>query len=495
MRILAGDCRDVMASMATSSVDAIVTDPPYGIEFMAEGWDHEVPGIPYWQDAIRVAKPGAHLAAFGGTRKWHRLACSIEDAGWEIRDTMLWLYGSGMPHGIDVSKELDKRRDRAELDAILAFTRAIRAARDRAGKSNREIDDLFGFVGMAGHWTSQASQPLIPTVEHWPILRAFLGIEDAHLGAEAWRLNGRKGKPGPDWEKRAVLGEVEVSVNPGFAGDRHTQPRKVRYKLTAPASEAAQYWEGWTTTLKPAWEPIILARKPLVGTIAQNIHTHGVGALNTAGCAIDGGPRPFIERDSRPEVDASHRVYGAGIHGSRNAGTTTKGRHPANVILDETAAAYLDEQTGTLRSGGYPPAGGQRTGAVYGVPNERGEPAFGASEGGASRFFYTAKAGRRERDLGAVKNTHATVKPIALMRWLVRLLTPPDGIVFDPFAGSGTTMVAAALEGVDGVACDLSEVNAETARRRVEACGFEIEEVEDRPTELVKEPSKQRSLF
>jgi len=361
-----GDCLDNLREMPDSSVDAIVTDPPYGLGFMGKAWDDLPPGLPWAQECLRVLKPGGHLLAFGGTRTWHRLAVAVEDAGFEVRDSIAWLYGSGFPKSMDVSKAIDK----------------------------------------AGHLSAQ--------------------------------------------------------------------------------------WAGWGTALKPAFEPIVVARKPLVGTVAANVLAHGTGALNIDGTRVPHGEDVDLEARQRQQVGEDN--------GWRLAKTMTGtdiptykpgGRWPANVLLDGDAAAELDAQSGDrpgMRSqnlhttkpkfeGGVNLSGSmtQQTGRVEGYNDQ----------GGASRFFptfrYQAKAPTRERpsyitDDGS-KVAHPTVKPLALMRWLVRLVTPPGGLVLDPFAGSGTTVEAAILEGfrvigIEREADYLPLIEARIARNRITAEGL-----------------------
>lgn len=318
--VLCGDMREVLARLPSDAFGSVVTDPPYGLSFMSAGWDHDVPGPDHWREALRVAKPGAHLVAFGGTRTFHRLTCAIEDAGWEIRDCLSWLYGSGFP------------------------------------KSH----------------------------------------------------NGE--------------------------------------------------WGG--TALKPAWEPIILARKPLTGTVAATFAAHGTGGLNVDGCRIG------TESTRRPQVASAPAWAGAFAGGVRTNGSNC-GRWPANVVLDEEAGALLDEQSGITS---YPPS---RAAKPHRAPASTSvaRGALGAStrmliadSGGASRFFYCAKASRRERGEG---NTHPTVKPIALMRWLVRLVSPVGSIVIDPFAGSGSTLLAAVAEGRDALGIELDPRYVEIIRSRL----------------------------
>lgn len=399
-----GDCLDVLAQLPDASVDSVVTDPPYGIAFMGKAWDQPGQygserrnGTPQaltregdamgagrydlspsamrnfqrWCEAwasecLRVLKPGGHLVAFGGARTWHRLAGGIEDAGFEIRDSMAWLFGSGFPKSLDVAKAIDI-----------------------AAGATREPVTVPG----ASHRTATSLR-----------------------GAEA-----------------------------GGARGMVTSPEGVRTSSTA-VTEAARAWEGWGTALKPGFEPIVVARKPLAGTVAANVLAHGTGALHIDACRVGqestrrtkrGGPGDFPHED-----DAwAPRAVEVG---------SDAGRWPANVVLDEDQAAALDEQSGVLSSGTMR-AGAARQprpgGEVFGSDGRTFNPAdtYGDS-GGASRFFYVAKADQNER-VRVNGIAHPTVKPLALMRWLVRLVTPPGGTVLEPFAGSGTTVEACILEG------------------------------------------------
>jgi hypothetical protein len=456
---------------------------------MGKRWDSS--GIAYdqtvWEQCLRVLKPGGHLLAFGGTRTYHRMAVAIEDAGFEVRDNIHWLYGSGFPKSLDVSKAIDKQRDdRADIYRVTAW---VRAARDVAGITNRDIDAAFGFAGMAGHWTSGKSQPAVPTLDQVPLLLDVLGVAVDDVPDEIRRLlrdlNGRKGQPGENWWKREVTGQHEGHVfgqwvtNHGI--DHHNT---AQVKRDVPATDAARQWDGWGTALKPAHEPIVVARKPLVGTVAQNVLQYGTGALNIDGCRV--GTHDVLRATTNNNMRGSS--YGSDTADRERDTVYTPsdlGRWPANLVLTHAAdcadtcaagcpVAELDRQSGTLTSGANPtrrgPDNARNTFGGYAGQTDVA-PARGNDTGGASRFFtvtkwdpiadtapfrYVAKPGKKERNAGLNANVHPTVKPIGLMRWLIRLVTPPSGIVLDPFLGSGTTAVAATLEGFGWIGCELT---------------------------------------
>lgn len=519
----AGDCRAVMRAMDPASVDGIVTDPPYGLEFMGLGWDKFAPDSPtlrngwdhashatslpepvedrksrhesfpayhrrrrtyhcrgcgkrdgfrnehpcgdQWEaewvdakplealafqvwstewatEAYRVLKPGAHVLAFGGPRTFHRLTCALEDAGFEIREVLCWLYGQGFPKSMDLSKAIDKRRDdRAE---VLELTAWIAARRDAAGVTNEAIDAAFGFHGMAGHWTSQKSQPIVPTTEQIPQLLEILRIpwEDVPEGIRTlWeRLNQRKGTPGEAWQAREVTGQHD-GIPPAQTwraqmGDERAAVRPPSERRDEPHSDEARAWVGWGTSLKPGWEPIVLARKPPTGTTLENVLQTGLGALNVDGCRIesDGGSPSIQPRETAARTDWDNRGDGDGIFNSRTNPERyreqrlgeTIGRWPTNVALDPDAASVLDRA----------------------MPMES-----------PSRFFYCPKPTTEERMAGVPRGArpHPTVKPVALMRWLCRMIVPPGSLILDPFTGSGSTGVAALEEGMRFVGVELDE--------------------------------------
>jgi len=374
--ILHGKNLDILPTLPDNSVDSIVTDPPYELGFMGKKWDSS--GIAYsvelWTECFRVLKSGGHLLSFGGTRTFHRMAVAIEDAGFEIRDNIAWLYGSGFPKSLDVSKAIDK-----------------------AAGVEREV------VG-----TKTASPKGIKNAEE---------RTDTAAGAYG-----------------GVTKEIDI---------------------TAPATDEAKQWEGWGTALKPAHEPIIVARKSLIGTVAKNVLTYGTGAIN-----IDGS-RIGTEAITINTFDNGAKPFGNAV-GEPFTSRQSQGRWPANIILDEHTAGLLDEQSGVSTS----KISQMKAGLVEAIgslnlsdkaadyESERGHN----DSGGASRFFYVAKANKRDRNEGLERmNTHPTVKPTALMTYLVKLVTPPNGTVLDPFTGSGSTGKAAILNGFDFIGIEMTE--------------------------------------
>ena len=373
-QVVCSDCLEHMRTMPENSVDAIVTDPPYGLAFMGVAWDtfgdgrkgggrtnatfdqvggnhhptcsadqartrksenakFQVAMTPIFEEALRVAKPGAHLLCFGGTRTFHRMACAIEDAGWIVFDCIMWVYGSGFPHGMDVGKKLPE-------------------------------------------------------------------------------------------------------------------------------------WAGWNTALKPAWEPIIVARKPLDGTVAHNVLTWGVGALNIDACrvAIEQGDDVFAKNPHTRSKGKDSGIYGK-YDAAESDWSGAKGRFPANLVHDGSQMVLdLFPDTGRSSGGGGVKAPGKN--GIYGSYSGHEYPQqLGMGDSGsAARFFYCAKASKKERGEG---NNHPTIKPIALMRWLVTLVTPEGGVVLDPFAGSGTTLVACKMLGRDCIGIEREPEYVEIIKRRL----------------------------
>jgi hypothetical protein len=394
-------------------------------------------------ECLRVLKPGGHLLAFGGTRTWHRLACAVEDAGFEVRDSIAWLYGSGFPKSLDVSKAIDRRAEVNDemVRRIAAVAEVIRTHREATGLTRAEVSAAVVGTPSGACWNWEHQQ--LPSDEMWPAIKGVLGIPDKYdgliIGDRAQFIAA----------EREVIGsrtDVATRIYDGGEGPRLPD----RIDITAPATPDAQTWQGWGTALKPAHEPIVVTRKPLAGTVAANVLAHGTGALNVDQCRVEGRERTDYG------LAAATRTQGD-TYGTPTASAdfdSTKGRWPANVVLDESQAAELDRQSGVLTSG-LMRAGVERAnvdGYAGPMPSTTGAETIGDT-GGASRFFYVAKAPTTERPRDG-QTAHPTVKPLDLMSWLVRLVTPPGGTVLDPFAGSGTTAEACVIEGFRCIAVE-----------------------------------------
>ena len=481
------DCIEGMARIPENSMHAVVTDPPYLLGFMGRQWDtkaahQQLEWHGAWAaQAFRVLRPGGHLLAFGGTRTWHRLAVAVEDAGFEIRDSIAWLYGSGFPKSLDISKAIDKANGRIG-PAILELKAALRSAFDASGLTRAEIDARCGF--RASNYLTLPAQDkrpdpwvsVLPTAQKWEVMRDVIGADST--------LDGLF-----DAAEREVLGTRKVVPGVAFQSDGPSE-----LDVTAPATPAAQQWAGWGTALKPAFEPLVVARKPLVGTVAANVLAHGVGGLNIDGCRIE-----HASEADRAESEGKNQHADFGTKPGRNEVygdysmvpvrnyDASAGRWPANVVLDEHTAAELDRQSGVSKStGGSGDKSGKLARNVYGdyAGTTKGANAGGlGDEGGASRFFYQAKAGKAERPK-VDGQSHPTIKPLALMRWLVRLVTPPGGYVLEPFAGSGTTIQAALTEGFKCIAFESEAAYIPHIRARL-ADAMLLPAPEDEETEEV----------
>lgn len=477
-----GDCLEVLRALSNSSVDSIVTDPPYGLSntdpahvvealtkwatgdrtfvptgrgFMGKSWDAFVPPPAVWDECFRVLKPGGHLLAFAGSRTFDLMTLSIRFAGFDIRDGIAWLYGSGFPKSLDVSKAIDKLDASAERRLrALEFTAFIR----ESGLTAQRIDALTG-TNMGGHYTTAASQPAVATADLFDLLRPHL----PEVPARIEELVRQRTVESENFAKRPP---ADYAGGVGMA-DSWTEGKGWNGKASRGGSaitpEAAM-WQGWGTALKPAFEPIVVARKPLIGTVAANVLAHGTGALNIDATRV--GAEVRVNPLGTPGAN-SHRLDGGDGRDATNARAynvanrgevrePVTGRWPTNVVMDGDTADALDEQSGTTRSSAHVRHNSALEGAVYAGQTTRARRGT-ADEGGASRFFptfrYQAKAPTRERvKVGDV--AHPTVKSLELMRWLVRLVTPPGGTVLEPFAGSGTTAEAAVLEGMSCVAVE-----------------------------------------
>lgn len=453
--LFCGDSRDVLDGLEPESIDNCVSDPPYALVsigkrfgkpgaapasgndayarasagFMGQRWDTgEVAfSADFWRKVFRVLKPGGHVVAFGGTRAYHRLACAIEDAGFEIRDSIAEAISLD-----PMVRAFVDSLDEAQLDAFM------------------RLADLIGFEGLLA-WVYGTGFPKSHDVAK--------AIDARELTGRARTEDMRRIAMGDEY-KPSGRGRVEYDHGGGSAMNGAQGTRAL---ITVFARE----WQGWGTALKPAWEPIVLARKPLVGTVAENVLAHRTGALNIDGCRVGDEVREAAFTSLAPchgnklgDADTA-----AAQRGTQGAPRTYVGRHPANVIHDgapEVIAAFPDSggQQGVV-TGNEPSSPFAN---VYGdMPARAGRAEPRGDSGSAARFFYSGKADADDR-LGS---KHPTVKPVDLMQWLVRLVTAPGGTVLDPFAGTGTTGEAAWREGCRAVLIEREPQFQEDIRRRL----------------------------
>ncbi len=626
-RVIQADCIQAMQAMDASSVDAIVTDPPYGLEFMGKEWDRLGAGTgvstedtPAWTNgsgdatdhgatpfggggqrvrygadartmqewhqawaeaALRVLKPGGHLLAFGGTRTYHRLACGLEDAGFEIRDCLAWLYGSGFPKSLDVSKAIDKAAGMEREVVGHRMTGAAMTGQQGNGATNfgsgqnlvadtapatpdaehwqgwgtalkpawesivwatkpQVVSDVADRIGS---WLAQAADQLTPTgaaggsSDRTATSPSGSGAVTGSSIVSSWKAcwddlcertntftigttSSTTTALTTLWSCLSEITPESITKGQGNEWSSHVRSADAllagirastldTLELSAIVTATAQ---GHTSPLdagepEPAFEPIVLARKPLGGTVAQNVLEHGTGALNIDGTRIgmdedDPGHANYHQnRATAGPYPVDDTLYKLGME-SVSTAEHPGGRWPANVLLDEEAAGMLDEQTGELHRGWAKQGRGwQRDGYVGGESGrDQGLPPMGYPDhGGASRFFYVPKADREERNRGLehlepqgyevsviqspgrasvgdtlagkqasrAQNNHPTVKPVELMQWLCRLITPPGGTILDPFTGSGSTGIAALREGFSFIGIERESEYVQIARDRV----------------------------
>lgn len=456
------DCRYGLQSIPDNCIDCCVTDPPYGWKFMGKKWDCEIPGVPVWEEVLRVLKPGAHMLVACGTRTQHRMAVNIEDAGFEIRDVICWHYGSGFPKSLDISKAIDKANGKHDMD-LQPFGSYIKEKRTASGLSLSALDELMGTNTSASWWEGRKEGVQLPGKDTYDRLKSVLDLDSRFDDLINWAEAEREitGK------KRSGLSEGSGNTVGKFTDNRNNDGT---LDITAPALLAAQKWDGWGTALKPATEFWTLARKPLSEkTIAQNVIKHGTGGLNIDACRI-----PF---QSEEDKDSATFGTGTSIIGGNYAGgnhtlsdrknieANNKGRFPSNLILDDFMAKEMDRQSGILTSGAGVKKRGLSNNILGKVSGGNNLEGYG-DRGGASRFFYVAKPSSEER--GDTK--HPTVKPQALIQYLIKLICPIDAgrIVLDPFAGSGSHCIAARKIGLDFVAYEKEEHSCKEANDRLQ---------------------------
>jgi DNA modification methylase len=602
-----GDCLSIMPLIERESVDAVICDPPYGLGFMGKDWDHGIPGEHFWREAYRCAKPGAFLLAFGGTRTFHRLAVAIEDAGWEIRDTVMWVYGQGFPKSHDVSKAIDKEAG-AEREVIGVNPNSIGRTTNITGGNygNSHTDERESVDVLTAPATPLAAQwqgfgtALKPAVENIIIAQKPIDtnaersiiVENLYqLEAQLWLLSSVEIAG-----KSSALSQAVLDAALSIARWNADEPRNIRdassgqmdtlqfglmaHTILSTVSSWLNIWEealkhgstfitetvtsqiidlrtlnssvsaltlksiigaetiqpgSWLSVLPAARVlnavamklsatldlfaienaiekgliaspdaidqtvlslPIIVARKPLQGTVAENVTRYGTGAMNIDGCRIETEESTIRTAGVSPSQRNSFGNYSADAGLGRVEFGSTQGRWPANLIHDGSAEVLAGFPQSN--SAGSP----SKTSKQYRAGDSsifHGQASTWFNDtGSAARFFYCAKASKQDRDEGCeglevgstqeygtirtnrgagydetskACNHHPTVKPTSLMRYLCRLVTPPNGIILDPFMGSGSTGKAAMLEGFNFIGIDTEIEYVEIAARRIEhAC-------------------------
>ena len=462
-QLFVGNNLEILPTLPDNSIDSIVTDPPYELGFMGKKWDSS--GIAYsvelWQQCLRVLKPGGHLLAFSGSRTYHRMVVAIEDAGFEVRDMISWISNKTFPKSLDISKAIDKGQGQ-NRNRQLTFTAWMRASGLSQAKCSNLLERFAknqeSAKAMAQHYYSDKQQPAIATAAIFDWLRPYL----PEVPEEIERLVAeRTGIEWTEYKNRKIVGKSKGAQSDstgrfgGWGNDDGTG--KSEYNLTSSATPEAKKWEGWGTGLKPTVEPIVMARKPVEGTIANNVLKYGTGGLNIDGSRISANG-DNLEGGKKGGTD--NEVYSKGLGDSSGKSSALDGRWPANIILDEQAAELVDEQSGTLKSSGVYNRGTDYkiTDAMFPVNAQENKSAMYSDSGATSRFFYVAKASKRDRNEGLeLANNHPTVKPTALMEYLVKLVTPPNGTVLDPFTGSGSTGKAAILQGFNFIGIEMTE--------------------------------------
>ena len=482
--IINGNNIEELKKFDNNYFDSIVTDPPYEIGFMGKSWDASgIANNPeMWAECLRVLKPGGYLLSFSATRTYHRMAVAIEDSGFEIRDMIEWVYGSGFPKSLNIGKAVDKIN--GEMGRSYKFTKWLR---EDAGM---RISDVYVHLldkakneatakAMAQHYISDKQQPAIPTAEIWGRIRPHIKTEIPQWVDELVERIERE---------REIVGRGKAGLTSGtianFAGEKE-------FDLTKGTSE----WEGWQTALKPAHEPICMARKPLAEkTVAENVLKYGTGGINIDESRVENttdkvgsnGAFGFKEENGWNKNNLPDSVSGEQV---------IQGRFPANLIHDnseEVRECFPETKGATSRTDGSGVG-------MFASGNKEAGVVYQDNQTNASRFFksiiYQAKASKSERNKGCEEleekenagsyefrtdgsldgkptqpksNHHPTVKPVALMEYLIKMVTPTNGIVLDPFMGSGSTGVACVLNDFEFVGMDLDKDYCEIARARIE---------------------------
>jgi DNA modification methylase len=508
-KVYVGNNIDVLKTFPDNSIDSIVTDPPYGLGkepdavallqdwittgyhevkgkgFMGKEWDAFVPQPIFWKECYRVLKHGGHVLSFAGTRTYDWMVIGLRLAGFEIRDQLAWIYGSGFPKSHDISKAIDKIYPR--LNQFEKFAQHFNEQFEKSGIKRSDLYKHFShyknsesIIAQVSNWKLAKN---VPSKKDFNILKGLIGLSN-DFNDLIDRIEA----------EREVIGKKMSGIANKDEKDRHTigASKAIEVDITAPSTDQAKQWQGWGTALKPALEPIVMARKPLDGTVADNVLKHGVGGINIDGCRVFRDENDVSSAGNRTSTFGTQNTS-AGGDGSGGWEQNSNGRFPANVIHDgsDEVVALFPESEG----GGFP-KNNKNGNSIFQTNNIDREQRININDSGsASRFFYTAKASQSERNWGLDgfesdvttdgrnkpidnafnrgetqrKNIHPTVKPIDLMRYLVRLVTPKGGVCLDPFLGSGTTAVACKSEKFDYIGIELSQEYADIAEARIKA--------------------------
>lgn len=398
-KLYQGNMLDMLEVIELNSIDSIITDPPYELNFMSKGWDNA--GVSFqtdtWKKCYEVLKPGGYLLAFGGSRTFHRIACAIEDAGFEIRDTIMWLYGSGFPKSMDISKQIDKMPNRSRKN-VIRIGEIIKENRNKNNLTQKQLGELIGvsreLINL--YEIKGNNQQQIPTQEQWPKIKEVLKLNDEYdyifIEAEREVIGIKKSGGASAWINGMNNKENEEQKYTGFS----------EWEITAPTTDLAKQWQGWGTALKPSFEPIIVARKPFKGSLVDNVIENGVGGINIDECRVkttDVWHRKKAETNTAIGYQRKNKsMYAQKSEGEMNE----NGRFPANTILtyDETD---FDEVCGGFpqsKGKGHFPKNNKNGVSIFNTNNLEQEEKYLNDSGSASRYFYNAKASKRDRDEG-----------------------------------------------------------------------------------------------
>lgn len=464
-KVLIGDSLVVLKDIPDNSIDSVVTDPPYEIGFMGKSWDSTgiANNVELWKECLRVLKPGGHLLAFSGTRTYHRMAVAIEDAGFEIRDMIEWVYGSGFPKNLNISKALDKRGGNNHLSSTIATE--LMKSRESRNISKTRADEMFcGGTTKYSWFEGRKEGAILPDdetfskiCEEWPELSAY---RDMVKSANRDIVGKNRGS---HWTPAGT--EQRTNSDPG--------------DKTIAATEIAKKWEGWGTALKPAHEPICMARKPLTErTVALNVVKWNTGGINIddSRISIDLNDSNYLSNRDVATIGYGRSSFFGSSAGrnpafGRHLFNVEQGRWPANLIhdgSDEVKECFPETKSGGNRPGSHSTQTNRKS--IFGTNGTYQHRGYATNSGNGSRYFksivYNGKASKKDRGDG---NDHPTVKPTALMEYLVRMVTPPGGVVLDPFGGSGSTAIGCINAGMRYIIVEQSEEYIDIINRRIEA--------------------------